>query len=142
MNYQQFLQEVQTRGNISGLGEAHATVVHVMLAIAEVLPRSELAIFTGLPPELMVYLNRARDEPDPHIDGHTFIGWVVSALDSTGDRDKTAGGLDLHAVYSGEEAIRRCQCVFSVIKSCLDEEQRDGLAKHLPDDVYGWFAEA
>lgn len=142
MNYQQFLQEVQTLGCISSRDETHATVVHVMLAIAEVLPRSELAIFTALPPELMVYLDRARDEPDPHIDGHTFLGWVVSALDSTGDRDKTAGGLDLHAVYSGEEAIRRCQCVFSVIKSCLDEEQRDSLGVHLPDDVHDWYAEA
>lgn len=143
MNYQQFVHEVQKQGCMSSEEEARAVVVNVMLAMAEVLPRRQLAAFEGfLPPELLVYLDRARDEPDPHIDGHTFIGWVVSALDSTGGPDKTIGGLDLHAVYSGEEAIRRCQCVFSVLKSCLDEAQSDILAKYLPEDVCGWYAEA
>ena len=64
------------------------TVTHVMLAIAEVMPRRELEpLGAELPPQLMLYLDRARKEPDIHIDGHTFIGWVVSALDSTTVRD-------------------------------------------------------
>jgi len=66
----------------------------------------------------------------------------VSSFDSTGARDKTAGGLDLYSHYSGDEAIRRCQGVFSVLKPLLDEQQREKLRSCLPEEVEAWFREA
>ncbi len=116
MKYAQFLRKVQENGSFAGEEEAEVVVVSVLMALAEVLPGPQLeALSARLPPEAVVYLRRTGSEPDPLFDSHLFLGWVVSALDATGNRDKTEGGLDLTAAYSGEEAIRRAQCVFSVL---------------------------
>ncbi len=143
MDYNQFLAEVQRAGCFASEEETRAVVVNVLLAVAEVLPQQQVdGLASRLPPEMLVYLRRARGEPDPQFDSHLFLGWVVSALDSTGPRDKTDGGLDLYAAYSGEEAIRRCQCVFSVLKSLMDGPQQEQMAVCLPDEVSGWFLRA
>ena len=143
MNYREFLEQVQSRGCLVSAEETQAVVVNVLRAVAEVLPQAEVdGLAAQLPPEMMVYLRGAHQEPDPFFDSQLFLGWVVSSIDSTGARDKTDGGLDLYAVYSGEEAIRRCQCVFAVLKSLLEPPQRDILAGYLPDEVSGWFVQA
>lgn len=86
-------------------------VANVLMAVAECLPRSVLNdLATMMPPELMVYLRRTGQEPDPLFDSQLFLGWVVSTVDATGARDKTGGGLDLYSAYSGDKAIRRHQC--------------------------------
>src|SRR3972149_2529964 len=113
------------------------------MAVAEVLPRSHLdALASQLPPETMVYLRRTGSEPDPLFDSHLFLGWVVSTLDATGSRDKTVGGLDLTAAYSGEEAIRRTRCVFSALKRRLGPDQQRELGALLPEEGDAWFLNA
>jgi len=87
-------------------------------------------------------LRRTGSQPDPLFDSHLFVGWVVSTLDATGARDKTVGGLDLTAAYSGEEAIRRMRCVFSAFKRRLEPAQQRELVAFLPEEVAGWFLEA
>jgi uncharacterized protein (DUF2267 family) len=143
VDFSQLLREVQDSGGSAGPEEAEALLVSVLRAMAEVLPQDQLeALASQLPPEAALYLRRPGQEPDPLFDSHLFLGWVVSSLDATGSRDKTEGGLDLTTVYSGEEAIRRCRCVFSVLKRLVDEGQHTSLAASLPDEVSGWFAEA
>ncbi len=143
MDYAQFLGEVRENGCFVSSEEAEATIVSVLMAMAEVLPRPQLeALSSRLPPEAMVYLRRTGSEPDPLFDSHLFLGWVVSSLDSTGMRDKTIGGLDLTAAYSGEEAIRRVGCVFSVLKRQLEPSQQQELAAVLPEEVDAWFLNA
>ena len=143
MNYREFLEQVQSRGSLATAEETRAVVANVLRAVAEVLPQGQVdGLSTQLPPELMVFLRGAHQEPDPFFDSQLFLGWVVSSIDSTGARDRTEEGLDLYAAYSGEEAIRRCQCVFAVLKSLLEPRQRDILAGCLPDEVSGWFVQS
>jgi uncharacterized protein (DUF2267 family) len=143
MDYGRFLTEVQKQGCFASDREAAAAVSGVLMAVAEVLSQPQARELTSsLPPELHVYLRPAHEEPDPYFDAQLFLGWVVSTFDATGGRDKTAGGLDHYAHYSGDEAIRRCQCVFSVLKTLLDRQQQETLSDCLPDEVKSWFREA
>lgn len=143
MEYAQFIRDVQKSGALASEEETEGAVVSVLMAIAQILPEEQLeALSRRLPPEASVYLRRTRSEPDPFFDGQLFLGWVVSTLDATADRDKTAGGLDLTAAYSGEEAIRRAQCVFSVLKRQMQSDQQRELAAFLPDEVSAWFLSA
>ena len=143
MDYTQLLAEVQEDGSFPGREEAEALVVSVLMAMAEVLPGPQLdALASQLPPEATVYLRRTRSQPDPLFDSHLFLGWVVSSLDATAGRDKTVGGLDFTAAYSGEEAIRRARCVFAAIKSRLDSHEQQDIASVLPDEVDAWFRDA
>lgn len=143
MDYAQFLSEVQNDGSFASREETEALVVGVLMAMAEVLPTAQLdALASQLPPETMVYLRRTGSQPDPLFDSHLFLGWVVSTLDATGSRDKTVGGLDLTAAYSGEEAIRRMRCVFSALKRRLGPDQQQELVALLPEQVDTWFLNA
>lgn len=143
MEYVQFIAEVQEDGCFVSRDEAEATVVSVLMALSQVLPRPQLeALSSRVPPEATVYLRRTGMEPDPLFDRHLFLGWVVSSLDATGIRDKTDGGLDQTAAYSGEEAIRRTRCVFSALKRQLEPNQQHELAAVLPEEVDGWFRNA
>jgi uncharacterized protein (DUF2267 family) len=143
VDYTQFLSEVQTDGSFGTREETEALVAHVLMAMAEALPGPQLeALASHLPPEALVYLRRTGSGPDPLFDSHLFLGWVVSTLDATGGRDKTVGGLDLTAAYSGEEAIRRMRCVFSALKRRIEPEHQKELASFLPDEVDGWFLNA
>jgi uncharacterized protein (DUF2267 family) len=143
LDYAQFIGEVQEDGCFASGEEAETTVISVLMAMAEVLPKSQLeALSSRLPPEAMVYLRRTGTEPDPLFDGQLFLGWVVSSLDATGMRDKTVGGLDLTAAYSGEEAIRRARCVFSAVKRRLEPGQQQELAAALPEEIDAWFLSA
>ena len=143
MDYTQFLAEVQSEGSFVSTEETEALVVSVLMAMAEVLPGPQLeALAAQLPPQTTVYLRRTGSQPDPLFDWQLFLGWVVSTLDATGARDKTVGGLDLTAAYSGEEAIRRMRCVFSVLKRRLQPDQQRELVALLPEEVGGWFVEA
>jgi uncharacterized protein (DUF2267 family) len=115
----------------------------VLTAIGEAVPQREMdGLADSLPPEVMLNLRRAREAPDPYFDSQLFLGWVMTTVDSTGPRDKTSGGLDLYAAYSADEALRRCQCVFAVLKSQMQPQQRDKLAALLPDGVAAWFLRA
>ncbi len=67
------------------------------------------------------------------------MGWVASSVDATGAPDKTEGGLDLFASYLGDECARRSQCVFSVLKSLMNDRQRDTIEHFLPEQVDAWF---
>lgn len=143
MNYTQFLSDVQTSGSLVSEEETEGTVASVLMAMAQVLPGKQLEALSALvPPEAMVYLRRSGSEPDPFFDSQLFLGWVVSTLDATADPDKTAGGLDLTAAYSGEEAVRRAQCVFAVLKREMECEAQEELATFLPDEVSAWFLSA
>jgi len=143
MPWAEFLAEIQTGGSFQSREETEATTVSVLRALAEVLPAPQLETLTSrVPPEAMVFLRRTGSQPDPMFDSHLFLGWVVSSLDATAGRDKTVGGLDFTAAYSGEEAIRRARCVFAAIKSRLDSHERQDLASVLPDEVDAWFREA
>jgi len=143
MNYREFLEQVQSRGCFATADETQSVVANVLRAVAEVLPQGQVDGLTAqLPPELMVYLRGAHQEPDPFFDSQLFLGWVVSSIDATGARDRTEEGLDLYAAYSGEEAIRRCHCVFAVLKSLLEPRQQDALIAYLPDEVSDWFVQA
>lgn len=143
MDYAQFLRDVQERGSLASEEETEGAVTSVLMAMAQVLPEAQLvALSARLPPEAMVYLRHTGSEPDPFFDSHLFLGWVVSSMDATADSDKTAGGLDLTAAYSGEEAVRRAQCVFSVLKLQMQSEQQQQLAASLPDEVSAWFLSA
>ena len=143
MEYAQFLREVREDGCFVSSEETEAAVVSVLMALAQVLPGPQLrALSSRVPPEAMVYLRRTSSEPDPLFDSHLFLGWVVSSLDATGMRDKTTGGLDLTAAYSGDEAIRRMRCVFSALKRQLEPAQQRELAAALPEEVDGWFRNA
>ncbi len=143
MNYTQFLRDVQTSGSLVSEEETEGAVASVLMALAQILPGEQLdALSARLPPETICYLRRTGSGPDPFFDSHLFLGWVVSTLDATADPDKTAGGLDLTAAYSGEEAIRRAQCVFSVMKRQMESNEQQELATFLPDEVSTWFLSA
>lgn len=143
MDYGRFLAEVRRRGAFNSDHETVAVVSNVLMAVAEVLPQREIgAMSANLPPELAVYLRPAHVEPDPHFDSQLFLGWVVSSFDVTGLRDKAVGGLDYYADYSGDEAIRRCQTVFSVLKGLMGQPQQDALMAFLPEGVQAWFLDA
>ena len=143
MEYAQLLRDVKKRGSLASDEETEGAVTSVLMAMAQVLPGEQLEALSGrLPPEATVYLRRTGSEPDPFFDGQLFLGWVVSTLDATADRDTTVGGLDLTAAYTGEEAIRRAQCVFSVLKRQMQSDQQQELATFLPDDVSTWFLSA
>lgn len=143
MDYEEFLTQVKDGGGFRSRDEASAIVANVFRAIAEVLPQQHVeGLRDQLPPELMVFLRGAHEEPDPYFDEHLFLGWIVSTIDATGERDKTGGGLDLYADYSGDEAERRCQTVFKVIKSTLDDERGASLATYLPEGIGSLYASA
>lgn len=143
MNYAQFLSDVQSMGSLTSEDEAEGAVTSVLMAMAQVLPREQLEALSGwLPPEASVFLRRTGSEPDPFFDSHLFLGWVVSTLDATAIHDETAGGLDLTAAYTGEEAVRRAQCVFSVLKREMQSDQQQEMATLLPDEVGTWFLSA
>jgi uncharacterized protein (DUF2267 family) len=143
MNYAEFLSDVQKRGSLTSEEETEGAVTSVLMAMSQILPTEQLeALSARLPPEATVYLRRTGSEPDPFFDSHLFLGWVVSTLDATANRDKTAGGLDLTAAYSGEEAVRRAQCVFFVLKGQMESDQQRQLAAVLPDEVSAWFLSA
>ena len=143
MDYRHFLEEVRRRGGFTSDEETLAVISNVLMAIAELLPQGQVdGVAANLPPELWVYLRPTHREPDPHFDSQLFLGWVVSSFDITGMRDKAVGGLDYYADYSGDEAIRRCQAVFSVMKSVMDEKEQQSLAELLPGDVQAWFLQA
>ena len=143
LDYGQFLSEVQANGSFTSREETEGAVASVLMAMAEVLPREQLqALATRLPPEVMVFLRRSGSEPDPLFDSHLFLGWVVSSVDATCGRDETTGGLDMTASYSGPEAIRRAQCVFSALKKRIEPDHQQVLADLLPEDVNGWFLNA
>jgi uncharacterized protein (DUF2267 family) len=143
MDYREFLSNVKGSGGFASSDEAEAVVASVLMAVAEVLPQRDVGNVTAnLPPEIAVYLRPTHPEPDPYFDSHLFLGWVVSSFDVSGGVDKTSGGLDLYSAYSGDEAIRRCRCVFTALKSLMDDRQRETLLSCLPEEVGGWFLSA
>jgi uncharacterized protein (DUF2267 family) len=143
MEYREFIVEVQKRGRLASFEEAEAATLAVMRALAEVLCRERAASMERcLPTELFCVFERCRPEADPFIDSQTFIGWTSGCVDAVGMPDKTLGGMDLFAVDAAEEAVRRCGCVFCVLKSCLDASLREALARELPEVVCDWFRAA
>jgi uncharacterized protein (DUF2267 family) len=143
MQYRELITEVQKLGNLISFDEAERATLAVMGALCEVVSQEQARrVEACLPPKLSSHLERCRPEPDPFIDSETFIGWTMSDLDATGQRDKTLGGVDLFAADSAEEAMRRCQCVFCALKSCLDESLHEDFARQLPDKVCDWFRNA
>lgn len=143
MDYERFLNDVSDDGGFRDRDETKAIVANVFRAIAEVLPQQHAEGLSGqLPGELMVYLRGAHVEPDPYFDKHLFLGWVVSTIDATGERDKTTGGLDLYADYSGDEAMRRCRCVFKVLKSTVGADYRTSIGSFLPDGISALYQSA
>jgi len=143
MEYQELVAQVQKTAKLTSFEEAEAATLAVMRALSEVLSREQARrVQACLPGELSPFLDRCREEPDPHLDSETFIGWTLSGLDATGPRDKTLGGLDLFAADAGEEAMRRCQCVFCALKTCLDEALQEDFARELPETVCDWFRRA
>jgi hypothetical protein len=97
------------------------------------------SLSSAVPPELMVYLRGAHEEPDPYFDKQLFLGWVLATVDVTGGRDKTQGGLDLFVAYSEEEAERRCQSVFGTLKPLLSPDQSALISDCLPDGIEPLF---
>lgn len=143
MDYEGFLDSVRDDGGFRDREETKAIVANVFRAIAEVLPQKHLeGLSDQLPSELMVYLRGAHEEPDPYFDEHLFLGWVVSTIDATGERDKTTGGLDLYADYSGDEALRRCRCVFKVLKSTVGADHRASIGSFLPEGISSLYQSA
>ena len=143
MDYDSFLADVQQRGRLGSRDETAFVTATVLRAVAEVLPMAHVESFAAsVPPELMVYLRGAHEEPDPYFDSNLFIGWVLATVDVTGGRDKTEGGLDLFVAYSSDEAIDRCRCVFATLKSNLDETQSQLVSMHLPDSIQQIYAES
>ena len=143
MDYEGFLAEVQKRGGLRNRDESAFVTAAVFRAMAEVLPAAHVEGFArAVPPELMVYLRGAHEEPDPYFDEHLFLGWVLSTVDVTGGRDKTEGGLDLYVAYSADEAVDRCRCVFGTLKSTLEAPQSELIAVHLPDSIQQIYTSA
>ena len=142
MLYHEFITVIAEQAGLT-FEESETAACTVMRALAEVMPSTQAQAVRGcLPVELAQYLERSRPEPDSLLDEHTFVGWLVSDLDTTGRRDKTIGGIDLMAVYGGEEAWRRCRHVFVALKSCLDETSSATFVSGLPDWISGRFLEA
>jgi len=143
MEYRELVAQVQKTAKLTSFEEAEAATLAVMRALSEVLSQEQARrVQACLPSELSSFLECCRPEPDPHIDSQTFIGWTLSGLDATGPRDKTLGGLDLFSVDVGEEAMRRCRCVFCALKACLDEALQEDFARELPETVCDWFRRA
>ncbi|MGQ9572272.1 MAG: DUF2267 domain-containing protein [Dehalococcoidia bacterium] len=143
MEYREFIDQVQAKGRLASFEEAEEATLAVMRALAEVVCRERAASMQAcLPAELFCLLERCRPEADPLVDSQTFIGWTSACVDAVGMLDKTLGGMDLFAVDAGEEAVRRCGCVFCVLKSCMDESLHEALARELPEEVCDWFRAA
>jgi uncharacterized protein (DUF2267 family) len=143
MEYREVIAQVQEMGKLTSFEEAEMATLAVMRALSEVLSQEQARRAQQcLPSELYSFLECCREEPDPHIDSETFIGWTLSGLDATGPRDKTLGGLDLLAADAGAEAMRRCQCVFCALKACLDKALHEDFARELPETVCDWFRQA
>jgi len=143
MDYESFLADVQERGRFRSRDECVFVTATVLRAVAEVLPMAHVESFaSNVPQELMVYLRGAHQEPDPYFDSNLFLGWVLATVDVTGGRDKTEGGLDLFVAYSTDEAADRCRCVFSTLKSALDDRQSELISIHLPDSIQQIYADS
>jgi uncharacterized protein (DUF2267 family) len=143
MDYESFLDNVQKRGRLSNREESAFVTATVLRAIAEVLPMAHVESFAAnVPPELMVFLRGAHEQPDPYFDGNLFLGWVLATVDVTGGRDKTEGGLDLFVAYSTDQAIDRCRSVFGTLKAVLDEPQSELISVHLPDSIQQIYADS
>jgi uncharacterized protein (DUF2267 family) len=143
MEYREFIAQVQGRGKLVTFEEAEVATLAVMRALADVLCRERAASMRPyLPAELFSLFERCPSEAHPFIDSQTFIGWASAGLDAVGMLDKTLGGMDLFAVDAADEAVRRCGCVFSVLKSCLDSGLHEAFARELPEEVCIWFRAA
>jgi uncharacterized protein (DUF2267 family) len=143
MDYESFLADVQKRGGLRNRDESAFVTAAVLRAVAEVLPKTHVEGFVqAVPPELMVYLRGAHEEPDPYFDENLFLGWVLATVDVTGGRDKTEGGLDFQVAYSQDEAIDRCRCVFGTLKASLDHQQSELISVHLPDVIQQIYAQS
>lgn len=135
-----FLQEVQRRAGVPGREEALRTVRGTLQSLRNVLPADLLERLRGiLPPALAGWLARDRPVADGLVDQEVFVGPVVQALSTEGLYDQSLGGLDLYSVFTGEEATRRIQAVFSVLKEWMDDATIRAVARCLPGDVAHWF---
>ncbi len=69
-------------------------------------------------------------------------GDAGQGVESSGAGFALEGGLDLFVAYSTDEAIDRCRCVFSTLKSALDDRQSELISIHLPDSIQQIYAES
>lgn len=137
------VRRVQQRAQGLSEHEAAELVESVMYSLARVMERAERErLASRLPGELARHLASDVELADPLIDEQLFVGPIMNELATEGLYDQTLGGLDVCAVPAGDEAARRLQAVFSVLKEMLDEEEKQRLSARLPGDVARWYQDA
>lgn len=128
--------------------EAEEAVAMVFQALRQSLPSHALQrLGAALPAEaagrlLAGGLSRGPAFMEPLAAKEQFVGPLVNQLETEAHYDETLGGLDLVSVHTGDEAARRVQAVFSVLKESTDPATHEALATELPGEVAGWWRDA
>lgn len=140
---QRFFRAVQEHAGLVSWEDAVRATEETLYSLKQVLPQDvSLLVRTQLPAEVAAFLDGGPVEPDPLVDRQLFVGPLVNMLDTEAAPDGTLGGLDLVSVYAGDDAARRIQAVFAVLKSALDPATVAAVEAALPDEVIHWFQEA
>lgn len=140
---QRFFRAVQAHGGLMSWDEAVRATEETLLSLRQVLPEDvSLLMRAQLPAEVAAFLDGGPAETDPLVDRELFVGPLVNMLDTEAALDGSLGGLDLVSVYAGDDAARRIQAVFAVLKQALDPQTVAAIEASLPGEVGQWFREA
>ncbi len=143
MDEMAFYQAVQRHAGLVSLEEAIQATHDTLASLRDVLGRrARRELQAQLPPRLAVELEGGPQEPDQLIDKEVFVGRVMSNLPTEALWDQTLGGLDLVSDSMGDEAGRRTQAVFAVLKQVVRPDTQEAIRSALPADVAGWFDRA
>lgn len=140
---QQFYRAVQRHGGLPSWDDAVRATEQTLFSLKYVLPQDVvLTMQAQLPSEVAAYLDGGGGAQDPFVDRELFVGPLVNTLDTEAAMDDSLGGLDLVSVYAGDDAARRIQAVFAVLKQALDPQTVAAIEASLPGEVGQWFREA
>ncbi|OUM98395.1 MAG: hypothetical protein BAA04_00500 [Firmicutes bacterium ZCTH02-B6] len=140
---QQFYRAVQQQAGLPSWEDAVRATQETLHSLKYVLPLDViLTMQAQLPAELAALLDGGSGAIDPLVDREVFVGPLMNVLDTEAAMDDSLGGLDLVSVYAGDDATRRVQAVFAVLKQALDPHTVDAIEASLPGEVGHWFREA
>jgi uncharacterized protein (DUF2267 family) len=143
VDYAWLISEIRSRADLTSDDEAIVVLEEVLDALAEAVPQEERAMLADeLPGPARERMTEGRIEYDPLIDEHIFLGHLMTAHQTTGYWDRTAGGDDVLASAAAEEIERRARVVLGLIGSAVPPEVLRHLCDAVPPALEGWLREA
>lgn len=138
MDGHDLVSEIQRGARLRSAAEARRLLESTLQALAYVLPAEQReAVCTCVPEDARWCLRCGPDTPDPLIDSEVFLGWVMSAVETTGGPDQTLGGEDSLAALAGDEARARVRAVLEALWERMDAPLRTAVGACLPHGVAG-----